>query len=58
MNEIQRISPVVLKGTPVKTKKIDNWEIVMEYEDEGNGPYLIDLTYKQRFDLQNSNLAG
>jgi hypothetical protein len=58
MKKIQRVSPVVLKGTPVKTKNIDNWEIVMEYEGEGNGPYLIDLTHKQRFDLQDSNLAG
>jgi hypothetical protein len=58
MKKIQRVSPVVLKGTPVKTKNVDNWEIVMEYEGEVNGPYLIDLTHKQRFDLQDSNLAG
>ncbi len=58
MNKTQRVSPVVLKGTPAKTKNINNWEIVMEYEGEGDGPYLIDLTHKQRFDLQDSNLAG
>ena len=60
MNKTQRVSPVVLKGTPVNTKNVDNWAIVMEYEgeEEGDGPYLIDLTHKQRFDLQDSNLAG
>jgi len=58
MNKTQRVSPVVLTGTPAKTKNINNWEIVMEYEGEGDGPYLIDLTHKQRFDLQDSNLAG
>ena len=58
MKNLQRVSPVVLKGRPVKTKKsIDNWEIVMEYEGEGKGHYLIDLSHKQRFDLQDSNLA-
>ncbi len=58
MKEILRVSPVVFKSTPVKTEIKDNWEVVMEYEGQGNGPYLIDLTHKQRFDLQNSNLAG
>ena len=58
MKEIKRVSPVVLKSTPVKTKTTDNWEIVMEYEGEGDGPFLIDLTHKQRFDYQNSNLGG
>ncbi len=56
MKEIKRVSPVVLKSTPVKTKTTDNWEIVMEYEGEGDGPFLIDLTHKQRFDYQDSNL--
>ena len=58
MTKIQRVSPVELKGSPVKTKNVDNWKIVMEYEGEGNGPHLIDLTHKQRFDLQNSDLNG
>ena len=57
MKEIKRVSPVVLKSTPVKTKTTDNWEIVMEYEGEGEGPFLIDLTHKQRFDYQDSNLG-
>jgi hypothetical protein len=58
MKEIKRVSPVVLKSTPVKTKTTDNWEIVMEYEGEGDGPFLVDLTHKQRFDFQDSNLGG
>jgi len=58
MKEIQRVSPVILKGTPVKTTNRDNWKIVMEYKGEGDGPYLIDLTHKQRFDCQDSNLEA
>ncbi len=54
---IQRISPVVFKSTPVKTENRGNWEVIMEYSIEGDGPYLIDLSHKPRFDLQDSNLA-
>jgi hypothetical protein len=58
MIEIQRVSPVVFKSTPLKSEKRDNWEVVMEYSDEGQGPYLIDLSHKPRFDFQDSNLAA
>ena len=58
MKEIQRVSPVVFKSTPVKTEKRDNWKVVMEYSGEGDGPYLVDLSHKPRFDLQDSDLAA
>jgi len=58
MNKIQRISPVVFKSTPLKIETRDNWEVVMEYSGEKKGPYLIDLSHKPRFDLQDSNLAA
>lgn len=58
MKEIQRVSPVVLKSTPVKIEKRDNWEVVMEYHGEGDGPFLVDLSHRPRFDLQDSNLAA
>ena len=58
MNEIQRVSPVVLKSIPVKTQTRDNWEVVMEYKGEGDGPFLVDLSHRPRFDLQDSNLAA
>ena len=57
MTNIQRISPVVFKRTSVKTEQRDNWEVVLEYSGEGDGPYLVDLSHKPRFDLQDSNLA-
>jgi len=58
MNDIQRISPVVFKSTPLKTEKRDNWEVVMEYSKEGDGPFLVDLSHRPRFDLQDANLAA
>ncbi len=58
MKDIKRISPVVFQGTPLKTEKRDNWDVVMEYKGEGNGSYVVDLSHRPRFDLQDANLAG
>ena len=58
MIEIESISPVVFKSTPVKTERRGNWNVVMEYSAEGDGPYLIDLSHKPRFDLQDSDLSS
>jgi hypothetical protein len=58
MKELQRISPVVFKSTPLKTVKRDNWDVVTEYSKEGDGPFLVDLSHRPRFDLQDSNLAA
>jgi len=57
MKNIKRISPVVFGSTPLKTEKRDNWKVVMEYSEEGDGPYLVDLSHRPRVDLQDSNLA-
>lgn len=56
MKEILRVSPVAFKSTPLKTEKRDNWDVVMEYSGEGDGPYIVDLSHRPRFDLQNGNL--
>jgi len=58
MKKLQRVSPVVLKSIPVKIETRDNWEVVMEYKGEGDGPYLVDLSHRPRFDLQDANLAA
>ena len=58
MIELERISPVVFKSTPVKTERRGNWNVVMEYSAEGDGPYLVDLSHKPRFDLQDSDLSS
>jgi len=58
MNTIQRISPVELPGTPLRTEARDHWQVVLEYQDEGPGPYLVDLSHRPRLDLQSSDLAS
>jgi hypothetical protein len=58
MKDIQRVSPVAFKSTPSKTEKRDNWDVVMEYSGEGDGPWLVDLSHRPRFDLQDANLSA
>ena len=56
METIARRSPVVF-DRPVKKSEIrGNWDIVLEYEDEGPGPYLIDLSHRSRWDIQDKEL--
>lgn len=58
MNVIPRVSPVELPGTPLKTEARDHWQVVLEYQDEGQGPYLVDLSHRTRLDLQSADLAS
>jgi len=57
MKEIKRVSPVVFRASPLKTEKRDNWDVVTEYREEGDGPFLVDLSHKPRFDLQDSKIG-
>ena len=58
MKDIKRVSPVVFNSTPLNTEERDNWEVVMEYKGEKDGPCLVDLSHRPRFDLQDSNLKA
>ena len=59
MIEIQRYSPVSFNIVPKKTESRDNWTIALEYEGEDtNTPFIIDLSHKTRFDVQNSPLSS
>jgi hypothetical protein len=55
--EMKRQSPVALPGNPAKTEMRDSWTVVLEYESEGAGPFLIDLSHRTRWDVQDSDLA-
>ncbi|WP_320040028.1 sarcosine oxidase subunit gamma SoxG [uncultured Desulfobacter sp.] len=52
MKTIKRYSPVQFKATPAKTETRDNWDVVMEYDSEGDGPWIVDLSHRLRLDLQ------
>lgn len=54
MDSIKRISPVKLSGIPLKVETTDNWEIILAYAEENDGPWLTDLSHRPRFDLQDA----
>ena len=56
MESIARRSPVVF-DRPVKKRELhDHWGIVLEYDDEGPGPHLVDLSHQCRWDIQDRQL--
>jgi hypothetical protein len=57
MLSIQRRSPVQL-GPSRTTETRNYWTIALSYDDEGKGPFLVDLCHKTRWDLQDPGLVG
>jgi hypothetical protein len=57
MAEIKRESPVRFNTSPKKSETRDNWAVALEYDDEGQGPWLVDLAHKTRWDLQDGNVG-
>jgi len=57
MEIIKRCSPVRFEGRPAKTKMQDNWTVVLEYDAEGKGPRVIDLSHRARWDLQDGDIS-
>lgn len=58
METVIRCSAVSFDATPVKTEERDGWSVMLEYEDEGPGPYVVDLSHRPRWDLQDANIGG
>ena len=56
MSTVFRQSPVIFdRKVAEKTNHLD-WEVVLKYEKEGGGPWLIDLSHLQRWDYQDREL--
>jgi hypothetical protein len=55
---MERQSPVHLPGRTEKTKLRDHWPVVLEYADEGPGPWIVDLSHCRRWDIQGRYLAA
>ena len=58
MGSILRCSAVSFDAAPAKTEERDNGSVVLEYEDEGAGPYVVDLSHRSRWDLQDAEIGG
>ncbi len=56
MELYRRRSPLKFRSLPSKKEIRDGWEVVLEYEDQGNGPFLIDLSHVPKWDVQDCNL--
>ena len=52
-----RYSPVSFLSEPAQTGIHDGWKVVLKYSDEGNGPFLIDLSHRNRWDVQDAHLS-
>ncbi len=57
MKNIIRRSPLSFEAKPAKTEIRDNWTVVLEYDTEETGPYVIDLSHRIRWDLQDADIA-
>jgi hypothetical protein len=57
MIEVKRQSPVRFKAVPVKTEVRDNWTVALAFDEEGDGPFLVDLSHKVRWDLQDKKVG-
>lgn len=58
MKTPQRHSPITFPGRAIRTDPRDNMEIVLEYEDEGEAPWLVDLSHLPKWNLQGENLSS
>ena len=57
MTQMLRRSPVLLNVTASHAEVRNGWEITLEYEREGKGPYLIDLSHCSKWDVQDADLS-
>lgn len=58
MESLRRYSPVILPDTPARTRERNGWEVVLEYKNEGTGPFLIDLSHIGKWDVQGEDLPS
>ena len=58
MVDIKRVSPVSFGKSPKRTQVRDNWTIALEYDGEGQGLSIVDLSHVTRLDVQTGDLSG
>jgi hypothetical protein len=56
MTEILRQTPVNFDADPIASERRDGWEVVLEYEGETDAPQIIDLSHRNRWDVQDGDL--
>jgi len=56
MITVFRQSPITFHCEAAEKITHDGWEIVLAFEGESEGPWLVDLSHLQRWDFQHANL--
>lgn len=56
MTILKRQSAVQFGAHSAKKEERDGWTVILQYQNEGQGPWLVDLAHKNRFDLQDKNI--
>ncbi|SMC23046.1 Aminomethyltransferase folate-binding domain-containing protein [Desulfacinum hydrothermale DSM 13146] len=56
MQEAYRHPPLTLPGTPVQEEVRDGWKVTIRFREEGNGPWLVDLSHVAKLDIQDPGL--
>ncbi len=56
MSTVFRQSPIIFDRKAAEKKGYFGWEVVLEFEAEGDGPWLVDLSHLQRWDCQDVEL--
>jgi hypothetical protein len=57
MAEIRRESPVDFGRSPLETEVRGDWPVALAYDAEGDGPWVVDLSHKTRWDLQDGQVG-
>ncbi|MDJ0784674.1 MAG: sarcosine oxidase subunit gamma SoxG [Desulfosarcinaceae bacterium] len=57
MAEIRRESPVDFGVRSLETEVRSDWPVALAYDAEGDGPWVVDLSHKTRWDLQDGQVG-
>jgi len=57
MTTAARQSPVIFEEAPESTEARGGWRVVVRYREEGDGPWVADLSHLPRWDLQDGDIS-
>ena len=57
MADIRRESPVAFGASPLEVEVRGDWPVALAYDAEGDGPWVVDLSHKTRWDLQDGKVG-
>ena len=58
MESLQRLSPVTFPAQAIESELRNGWQVVLAFAREDEGPWLIDLSHRPRWDIQDKSLSA